>query len=596
LTAGTNEHMAAQDISQLTAARHWHDPVLIVGANPVGLITALGLARYKIPCVVIEEGAGTSLESNQAALIDATTLSILDAWGGLGQSIASHGLIPGVERVLLRKSLLYSVTVPAQVAGTSYPRLVMLHHAALEQLLIQALQQSGGCQVLWQHRIKAFTSDPGGIDVELETTTGPKFLRAPYLLVTSESTNAPTMTSNTAYERYLSVDVLAELGSAAERWFWFDAPGNAGYVTQVFSLPGGLIRLLYQLAPGDELGDIQQAEALDRRVAAALGERPYEVIAVSSYARKRGVIERFKTGRALFLGSAAHHVALCGASEINSGTLDAWNLLWKLALVRAGLAMEDLLETYHDERHTATLDYMKSCEEMRAFVRPGTGMAVWKRNALLRLSKSFKFLRDSIHLHEPPGITGSIAQPGSSIFSDDNRLYLGGRFRSLPAEQSAALKRFRRGPQAGTLAPSLALPDADTGEVTPLLGRLSAGFLALCFTSDVDMAMSVLRRIPMDMSGVPILFYLITPTMPAAPAEEGVTILVDAQGKVARAYNAGPRTLYLVRPDGMIAARRFDSDFNDIPALLRHAVGEDVVDSQTRIPRAGSQELASSGS
>ena len=135
--------------------------MLIAGANPVGLITALGLARYKIPCVVIEEGAGASLESNQIALLDATTLSILDAWGGLGRYITSQGLIPDVERVLLRKSLLYSTTLPAQAPGTSYPRQVALHHAALESLLLQALPARSGP---YASILGGPTRGPSGID------------------------------------------------------------------------------------------------------------------------------------------------------------------------------------------------------------------------------------------------------------------------------------------------------------------------------------------------------------------------------------------------------------------------------------------------
>ncbi|HEV2580247.1 MAG TPA: FAD-dependent monooxygenase [Ktedonobacteraceae bacterium] len=605
--------MVAQDIAQLPAAKYWHDPILIVGANPVGLITALGLARYKIPSVVLDEGEGVSLESNQVALLDATTLSILDAWeNGLGQFVASQGLIPAVERVFLRASQLYSAALPAHLPGSGYPQQVTLHHAALEQLLLQALQQIGGCQVLWQHRVKGFTHDHSGIDVELESPAGAKFLRAPYLLVTSDTSNAPdaapganqTVTTGSLApvaqsankpskhdERYLSVDVLTELESVGEQWFWLDAPFNPGHITQLFSLPGGLVRILYQLGPRDDSG--QQAEALQRRIEATLRGHPFEVIAISSHTRKRGVIEQFKEKRTLFLGSAAHHVALFGASEVNSGALDAWNLVWKLALVRAGLAMQDLLETYHLERHRAVIDYMKRTKETLAFVAPTSGLATWKRDTTLRLSHSFKSMRDSMRLSEARGASGSIAQADSPIFSDDNRLYLGGRFTRLTAEQNSTLKRFRQGPRVGMLAPSLALPDADTGAMTPLLGRVSSGFLALCFTNDIDMAMNMLRRIPVEMSGVPILFYLITPTIPAASAEDGITMLVDAQGRVARAYNAGQRSLYLVRPDGVIAARRFDSDFHDIPALLRHAIGEDVVDSQVHIPRP---EMASSGS
>ena len=50
----------------------------------------------------------------------------------------------------------------------------------------------------------------------------------------------------------------------------------------------------------------------------------------------------------------------------------------------------------------------------------------------------------------------------------------------------------------------------------------------------------------------------------------------------------------MLRPDGYIAARRFDSDFQDIPALVRHAIGENVVDMQTRLRKASGAEHRSS--
>jgi hypothetical protein len=51
-------------------------------------------------------------------------------------------------------------------------------------------------------------------------------------------------------------------------------------------------------------------------------------------------------------------------------------------------------------------------------------------------------------------------------------------------------------------------------------------------------------------------------------------------------------TLYVLRSDGYIAVCRFDSDFKDISAFVRHAVGQDVVDTQTRLHKAsGARKL-----
>lgn len=585
--------MAMQDLAQLAAATHWRDPIIIVGANPVGLITALGLAYYRIPSIVVEEGAGTSLESNQLALLDQSTFAILDTWSKSGQQIVANGVIPTAERVLFRKSQLYRAPLATHEPGASYPRLLNIHQATLEHLLLQILQRMGGCQVLWQHSVRGMVQDHQGVDIELATPAGNKYLRAPYLLVTN---GPPTPMHNalgmdhadiTPDQHFLSLDILTKLENPHERWYWFDAPFNSGYITQLHPLPDGVVRVVYQLRPGEDQAAIGRPDALQQRIVNMLGQQhPFEVIALNTHSYQRRVIEQFKHGRLLFLGNAAHSLSLFGASEVNSGAQDAWNLVWKLALVRAGLAIEEsLLDTYHIERHAASAAYLESTADTMSFLTPPHGLAQWKRNTTLRLSQPFRVMRNSIQLGDS---SGPYTYQNSPVFSDDHRLYLGGRFTQLTGEQSATLKRFRLGPRVGTHAPALTLPNADTGMPVSLLARSAQGFIALCFTADVEMAMAVLQEVPMQVSGVPISFLVITPVMPAVPAEAGITSVLDAEGKAASAYNAGPRSLYLVRPDRIIAARRFDSDFNDIPALLRHAVGEDVVDTQSRLPRTSS--------
>jgi hypothetical protein len=228
------------------------------------------------------------------------------------------------------------------------------------------------------------------------------------------------------------------------------------------------------------------------------------------------------------------------------------------------------------------VDAQQQSSDMMSFLSPSPGMAAWRRNTSLKLSQLLKFLRDSIQLGDR---VNASAYPASPLLSEDRRLYLGGRFMKQSAEQNIILKRFRVGPVVGMPAPALTLPHADTGMPVALLERCAEGFVALCFTNDVEMALSVLQQVPLWVSGVPVSFLIITPSTPDMPASDGISIVLDAERKAAGIYNAGPRSLYLVRPDRIIAARRFDSNFNDISALMRHAVGEDDVDSQTRIPR-----------
>ena len=582
--------MVTQALSQLTASNSWRDPIIIAGANPVGLITALGLAYYHIPCIVIEEGQETSQESNQLALLDQYTLDILGTWGGnaLAQQIVTQGVVPAGERVLYRKGQLYRAPLTTYEAGDRYPRLVNMHQSLLEQLLLQRLQTARTCQVLWQHQLTGVTPDHEGVDIALMTPRGQKFLRAPYLFMTNVPPTAAHSaagladTSYTHDQRFLSLDVLTAPEATPERWFWFNAPFNSGRLAQLHPLRDEMARIIFQLAPTDDPAQICQPDALQQRLAALLGDRPFEVVALSTHSYRYGIMPRFKQGRLLFLGTAAHSLSLFGTSEVNNGAQDTWNLVWKLALVRAGLALETLLDTYHEERHAAATAILQRASEMPGSLSPSPGLATWRRNTSLKLSQPFKFLRDSIQLGDKADVS---AYPTSPLLSEDHRLYLGGRFTKQSAEQNAILKRFRAGPVVGMPAPALSLPDADTGVPVALLEHCAEGFVALCFTNDVEMAFAVLQQVPMQVSGVPVSFLIITPSTPDLPASDGISIVLDGKRTAASIYNAGPRSLYLVRPDRIIAARRFDSDFNDIPALLRHAVGEDDVDSQTRIAR-----------
>ena len=75
--------MALHDLAQLKAANHWQDLIIIIGAGPTGLITALGLARYNVPCIVLDDDTDPSLEGSRSFLLNQHTLEILGSWSNL---------------------------------------------------------------------------------------------------------------------------------------------------------------------------------------------------------------------------------------------------------------------------------------------------------------------------------------------------------------------------------------------------------------------------------------------------------------------------------------------------------------------------------
>ncbi|MFD2767938.1 rifampin monooxygenase [Micromonospora eburnea] len=68
--------------------------------------------------------------------------------------------------------------------------------------------------------------------------------------------------------------------------------------------------------------------------------------------------ERYRTGRVLLAGDAAHIHPPTGGQGLNLGLQDAFNLGWKLAAEVNGWAPADLLDSYHTERHPVAADVL----------------------------------------------------------------------------------------------------------------------------------------------------------------------------------------------------------------------------------------------
>ena len=78
--------------------------------------------------------------------------------------------------------MLYSMPIASQ-PGARYPSFVNISQSVLEHDLYSALRAMPGCQVFWQHKVTGITQDGDGVNVEVQTPSDMKYLRASYVLV-----------------------------------------------------------------------------------------------------------------------------------------------------------------------------------------------------------------------------------------------------------------------------------------------------------------------------------------------------------------------------------------------------------------------------
>src|SRR5579859_3903539 len=570
-------HMAQRTLADLRPDPAWQDPVVIVGAGPVGMSAALGLAHYGIPSVVLDEGEGTAIEGSRAIFMERHAMEILGAWSPVGRQVAEQGMTLLAGRVFFRSTELYKTFTTPPDPDIRYPRFVNFPQNVLERLEYEALCELPCCAVRWRHKVFGLVQDDTGVTVQAETPNGTEYFRAPFVLAcdgprsTVRHLLGLSFPGESRGHHFLILDVRMELETPRERWFWFDPPFNPGRTALLHPQPESIYRIDYQLRPDEDLEAVMRPEALHQRIIATVGERPYEIVWKSVYTYQQRVLERFQHGRVLFVGDAAHLMSPFGGRGLNSGVQDVGNLVWKLALVRAGRAAEALLASYHDERHAAALENLRLTADTMNFLVPRPGLARWRRDTILRLSLPFKGMRRYVN-------AGHMSNPftyGASPFIMEDpfvRSGVGNKLKSRAKEERVVFERYRLGPVAGALAPVLSLQDV-AGNMVPLLDCFGYCFVALYFCADADYGLHALRHVQDELPRVPIQLYLVTTHVPTIVVPEGVKVLMDANGKGYAAYNAWRHTLYLVRPDRHIAARRFVSAVSELPVLLKRAIG-----------------------
>jgi 3-(3-hydroxy-phenyl)propionate hydroxylase len=556
--------MTAPTLADLRPSPAWRDPILIIGAGPVGMSAALGLAHYGIPSLMLDEDAGTAIEGSRAIFMERHSMEILGAWSPVGRQMAEQGMTLLAGRVFFRSTELYKTFSAPPDPDIRYPRFVNFPQNTLERLQYAALCDLPLVDVRWRHKVTGLTQDDAGVTVEVESPDGPQRIQAPYALACDGPRSATRHLLHLPFpgesreRHFLILDVRMQLETPRERWFWFDPPFNPGRTALLHPQPESIYRIDYQLAADDDFAAVQTPEAIHQRVVATVGQRPYEVVWKSVYTYQQRALERFRHGRVFFLGDAAHLMSPFGGRGLNSGIQDAWNLVWKLALVRAGAAPDALLDTYDDERQPAARENLRLTADTMRFLVPSPGPARWRRDAILRLSLPFAAMRKRVN-------AGHMSNP-----------YTYARSPIIAADAVAdAGSRFQRGPMAGSLAPELTLPAADMdGGDRSLLDLFGESFVIFWFCADPDAGAAALASmLPALPADLPTRLYVIASTPATAPAPDGVAHLLDGAGKLAAAYGAGDGTLYLMRPDRHIAARRLRCDPAAIPALLRRVAG-----------------------
>ncbi|MEU4578453.1 FAD-dependent monooxygenase [Nonomuraea sp. NPDC023979] len=505
--------------------------VIVVGAGPVGQSAALLLARWGVPVVVLDQRERRDATGSRSIC---QQRDVLDIWAAAGAGrIAEEGLAWTTARTYYRGEELFSWTFGGQ---GPLPPCVNISQARTEEILDEAIAAQPLIEVRWGHRVTGIEQDSGGVTVRC----GERVLRAPYAVVCAGARAqelrralGATFEGETFDDQFLICDIRADLpGWEHERRFHFDPEWNPGRQVLVHPCPGSSYRIDWQIPPDH----VPSAEEVDRRIRQVIGGRDYELLWQSTYRFHARVASRMRAGRVLLAGDCAHLVAPFGARGLNSGVPDAENAAWKLAFVLHGWAPEELLESYHAERHAAALENLEVTGATMRFLAPRTEEERARRRAALASGRPEQV--DSGRFAEPFWYVDSpLTTP------EPTRPFRGRPPRGSPCE-----------PAPGVIVPDVPLPGGRLRE------HCRDGFLVLLGEMcDSGLFAQVLGKVTL------------------APLAVRELAEMDGTGTLAERLGAGPGEAWLIRPDAHIAA------------IIPHAGPETVADAVRRASRLAYQ-------
>lgn len=565
------------------AAQH---PVVIVGAGPVGLCTAIDLAQRGIPVVVLDDDTTVSTGS-RAVCYAKRSLEILDRLG-CAEPVVARGVSWNRGRVFLREGEIYHFDLLAE-PGHERPAFVNLQQYHLEDILVRRANSLPGLDLRWAHRVIGVEtgqaqSSPGA-KLRVETPEGEYTLACDWL-VACDGARSPVRRlmglesrGQVFHDRFLIADVLMKADYPTERWFWFDPPFHPGQSVLLHRQADNVWRVDFQLGWDADPEHERQPERVLPRLRAMLGDRDFELVWSSVYTFQCRRMDQFRHGHVLFAGDSAHQVSPFGARGANSGIQDADALAWRLAAVVRDQANHAVLDHWACEREAAADENILNSTRSTDFITPKSEAARALRDATLELAAHLPFARrlvNSGRLSVPSVLDGSPANTPDP-----------------PSQAPCAAPGMRPG------APSLDAPLINTdGEPVWWLRQLKGeGFAVLVFDGDSParegQALCTLATL-LDQAGLkPVQVHRVAPAAASVssaaahagaftPADAQASTMLegiqlkrwqDAQDLLRTRCAAEPGTTVLLRPDQHVCARWRSFDPEAIVQAIKRALG-----------------------
>lgn len=337
-------------------------PVLIIGAGPVGILNALGLARAGVPVRVFER-AESLVNSPRAMVYHWSVLDGLERLGLFEDSVARGFLKQDYTYKVHKTGEEIRYGLKSLEGRVKHPYNLHLGQNVLVEIALEHLARYPHAEVLWDHKFTGVDQGADSVTASFATQQGTIAAQGSWLIGADGARSRVREGQGIAFEgvtwpeRFVATNIRYPFEAAGYSQTTMLIDDRFGAIISKIDNSGDTGLWRYTYCEDAALPE----EGIEERMPeffASIVRDPENVVvdAYSPYSMHQRAAATFRSGRVLLAGDAAHATNPTGGLGLTSGLFDTYILSEALAAVVQGKAPETVLDDYAAERRRIFVD------------------------------------------------------------------------------------------------------------------------------------------------------------------------------------------------------------------------------------------------
>ncbi|MPV35501.1 FAD-dependent oxidoreductase [Georgenia subflava] len=334
--------------------------VVVAGAGPVGMTTALMLARSGVSVTVLEAGPDLSTES-RASTFHPPTLEMLDELG-LADDLRAQGIdVPAFQHRDRKEGLIAEFDLGTLAEETRFPFRVQCEQSKLTRIILEKLRDLDNVDVRFDATVSDVRQDADSVTVSLADG---RTVTSTYLVGADGASSAVRRSLGVGFEgetypeRYLVISTTEDIKA------WMPDISYVNYISDpsewvVLLRTPQHWRAMFPVREGMSDDDALRPDNV-QRLMRTIGERPggWPILHTTLYRVHQRVADSYRVGRVFLAGDAAHINNPLGGLGMNSGIHDAYLLADLLVRHIQGRIDDAGLDEYDSRRRDVSRRYV----------------------------------------------------------------------------------------------------------------------------------------------------------------------------------------------------------------------------------------------